>query len=299
MIILKATTETLTITTSSIADIDYSVSYADITTTTFAPSTNEGKIITATTTTVLAAPAGSTQRQVKLITISNRHATTTNTVLVAKVITATSYNLTSAVTLLAGETLQYVDGSGWVLYSANGAIKGDLKAGGSVNQVQYNSGGVIAGEADLTWDPATNDLTLSGTDSNIIMTGITNEPAAPSAGTLALYTKAIAGRMMPKWKAPSGVDTAFQASLGFNTVWMWTPATGATAVGTGFGCTWPSCTQTITHPTVTTGMGNQMKVMQCANTAVANQIQGLVASSATLANVWRGNGAGQGGFFFQ
>jgi hypothetical protein len=40
--------------------------------------------------------------------------------------------------------------------------------------------------------------------------------------------------------------------------------------------------------------------MQCTNIATtADQILGLTASTATLANVWRGNAAGQGGFFFQ
>ncbi|MCX6728294.1 MAG: hypothetical protein NTV39_00790 [Candidatus Saccharibacteria bacterium] len=301
MIILKATTETLRITTGAVSNIDYSISYADITTTTFAPSTAEGKVITNTTVQILGPPAASTQRQVKLITISNINASTACSVMVDKYDTGstTSWRLSATTTLLAGETLQYVDSQGWTYYSATGAIKGDQKAGGSANQVQYNAAGVIAGEADFTYDPSTNDLTLSGADTNVILTGITNEPAAPSAGALVLYSKSVAGRMLPKWKAPSGVDTSFQANLGFNTVYLWTPATGATAIGTGFGCTWPSCTTTITHPTVATGMGNQMKVMQCANTAVANQIEGLVASTATLANVWRGNAAGQGGFFFQ
>ena len=84
MIILKATTEILEITTSTAADIDYSISYADITTTSFSPSTSEGKITSATSTTVLSAPSASTQQQVKLITITNRHASTANTVLLKK-----------------------------------------------------------------------------------------------------------------------------------------------------------------------------------------------------------------------
>ncbi len=302
MIILKSTTESLRLITSAVGStVDYSVSYADITTNTFAPSSNEGKIVTNTTTEILASPLTVTQRQVKLITITNIHASTTTTVTVHKYNTSggNTYDLTTHVVLLAGETLQYIDGQGWAYYSATGAIKGDQKAGGSANQIQYNSNGFIAGEADLTYDPSNNDLLLSGTDTSITLAGITNEPTAPSAGNLTLYSKAVAGRMLPKWKAPSGVDTAFQASLGFNTIYLWAPATGGTAIGTGFGCTWPSCTVTVTHPTVTTGAGNQIKVMQCANTNVANQINGLVASAATLANVWRGNAAGQGGFFFQ
>ena len=50
MIILKATTESIQIVTTTAAAIDYSVTYADIVTTSFTPSTNEGKITTATNT---------------------------------------------------------------------------------------------------------------------------------------------------------------------------------------------------------------------------------------------------------
>lgn len=300
MILLKATTETLEITTSSVADIDYSISYADITTTTFLPSTSEGKIVTAATTPVLSAPAASTQRQVKLITITNRHASTANTVLVKKDISTVEYNLTPVVTLLAGETMQYIDGSGWVYYSSTGAAKAGLTAAGSDGQIQYNAAGVLTGNANLTYSSAGNDLILTGTDPGIVIQGITSEPAAPSANQLHIYSKSISGRMMPKWKAPSGVDTSFQANLGFNTIYLWTPNTAAVATGTGFGVAWPACTGTPTHPTVTAGMGPQMKVMQLANVVTTtNQILGLTASTATYANVWRGSSAGLGGFFFQ
>jgi len=173
--------------------------------------------------------------------------------------------------------------------------------GGADTQIQFNDSNVFGGDADFTWNKTTNTFGLGGTDTEITLKAITNEPTAPSAGNIYLYAKSIAGRMMPKWKAPSGVDTAIQPLLGTNTVFMWTPATGTTGVGTGFGNTWPACTGTITHPTVTnTNAGTQMKVMQLTNiVTTTNQILGLTASTATLSNVWRGNAAGLGGFFFQ
>ena len=122
MILLKATTESLQIVTTTTAAIDYSISFADITTTTLSPSTSEGSITTATTTTVVAAPAGSTQRQVKLVSISNRGGAT-NTISVKKLISATTYTLTPTITLLAGESVQYMDGQGWLYYSASGSLK--------------------------------------------------------------------------------------------------------------------------------------------------------------------------------
>src|ERR1700712_5478364 len=98
MILLKATTETLQIVTSLTGALDYSISYADITTTTFVPSTNEGKITSATSTTVLSQPAASTQRQVKLITITNVDVSVSNSITVNKVISATAYQVCPDVT---------------------------------------------------------------------------------------------------------------------------------------------------------------------------------------------------------
>ncbi len=301
MIILKLPAETLTLTATTSANIDYSVAYADITTSTFVPGSNEGTMNLSTSpATILAAPAGSTQRQVKLISIVN-HDVTSNTVTIKKLITATNYTLSPNLTLLAGESLQFIDSQGWVYYDATGKVKPAITAAGSNNQIQYNnSGGQLAGDSRLTYDPTLNSLVFSGIDPNITIKAITNEPSSPLPNQLTLYVKAVSGRMLPKWKAPSGVDTSFQPILAFNTVYTWMPATGTTAVGTGFGCTWPGCTGTILHPTVLPGLSTSIKVMQCTNIATTvDQFLGLTASTATLANVWRGNAAGQGGFFFQ
>jgi len=150
MILLKATNETLQMIVTTAANIDFSVSYADITTTSFLPSSNEGSVV-AGTQSILAAPAASTQRQTKLITISNRHASLSNTVAVQKLIASTTYNLTPTVTLLAGETMQYMDGQGWMYYSATGAIKSTQTAAGSNTQVQYSNNGVLSGDAGQPW----------------------------------------------------------------------------------------------------------------------------------------------------
>jgi hypothetical protein len=196
MILLKATNETLEIATTSIANIDISVSYADITTTTFTPSTNEVKIITATTTTIVAAPAASTQRQIKLITICNIHASTSNTVTVDKDISGTNYNLCSATVLLAGETLQYIDGNGWTHYSSGGTVIQTGSAGGTSGQVQYNNAGALAGSPNFTWDNTNqllnigqatilpfNPIAVSGTTNNSVQMNIQNINSGTSASS--------------------------------------------------------------------------------------------------------------------
>lgn len=118
MIILDSTNETLEIATSSTAAIDVVVAYADHTSTTFSPGSQETAITTATTTTVLAAPAASTQRQVKMMTIGTK-GTTANTVTIKKDVGGTEYVM-MVVTLQPGENLIYSDGEGFSKRTANG-----------------------------------------------------------------------------------------------------------------------------------------------------------------------------------
>lgn len=123
------------------------------------------------------------------------------------------------------------------------------------------------------------------------------DPSAPAAGNLRIYARDIAGRIMPKWVGPSGVDTPFQASLGFNRVSMAIPngtancSTGFTLLGlalTGAGtCTAPAPTTTnlktsIRRVDYSTGTTAGTSTYQRANTP----------------QVWRGNAPGLGGFFF-
>lgn len=298
MILLKATTESLQILTTTTAGIDYSVSYADITTTAFTPSTNEGKIVTGTTTSVLAAPAAATQRQVKLITISNIHASASNTVVVQKLITATAYNLTPVITLLAGETMQYMDGQGWIYYSATGAIKGNQTAAGSTTQIQFNSGNsVLTGDPDFTWDNSINTLTLGGPDTGIVMEAITNEPAASATNTLRLYSKNISGRMLPKWTGPTGLDTVFQPALFGNNITIWNPTNATAGLWSGtIGTTTSAGTFTAAAPTNTNIYTAQTRARYANIVTTTNQILGIRLSATPT--YFLGNATDQGGFFF-
>jgi hypothetical protein len=45
---------------------------------------------------------------------------------------------------------------------------------------------------------------------------------APAAGDL-VYAKPVSGRMLPKWKGPSGLDTPFQPAFFGNNIVMWNP----------------------------------------------------------------------------
>jgi len=171
--------------------------------------------------------------------------------------------------------------------------------GGADTQIQYNNATAFGGSANLTWNNTTNTLGLNGTDAEILLNGITTEPPTPLAGDLYIYSKAVAGRMMPKWKAPSGVDTSFQSNLGFNTIQLWTPS--LTNIGAGFGTVWPAGTGTFTSPVPSAGTALQLRRSMFANiVTTTNQILGVTASTAAqIPSFWRGSTAGNGGFFMQ
>ena len=71
-----------------------------------------------------------------------------------------------------------------------------------------------------------------------LWTAYTADPATPAADTIYWYFKKIAGRIMPKWLGPSGVDTPVQPFLGMNSCCSVTTGTGTTAalVCTSYGC---------------------------------------------------------------
>lgn len=296
MILLKATTETLEIVSSTIATLDYSVSFADITTTTFTPSTNEGKIATASTTTLTAAPVASTQRQIKLITISNTSATLSSTVYIQKLISAIAYRLTPTLSLLAGETIQYLDGSGWTYYSATGAIKASQTAAGSNTQVQFNSNGVTAGSASLTFDATNSTLSLANTNAilNVGSSG-TLVPAAPAAGTLSVFARGVASRVMLSQIGPSGLDTVLQPLLARNKVGYWNPPGNATTVPGVFGITALTANGTATIRTVaTTSLATRMRRIGYPSAATAGTFAG---ARLAVAQFSAGSGSPDGSGF--
>lgn len=166
--------------------------------------------------------------------------------------------------------------------------------GGSTTQIQFNDAGAFGGDADLTWDKTTNTLGLVGADTGIELTGITNEPSAPSSGNLRLYSKSIAGRMVAKVKGPSGIDTPLQSAFWQNNIMQWSMTT-ATA-GAWFGTSGSSTGTFANTPPSTTNLYTASKRSRYSNVVTTlNQVLGLRNNELTF---FRGNAAGQGGFFF-
>lgn len=123
MILLTNTTEILELLTSEATSTDYYISFVDSTSSAFTPGQSNGNIASATTTTILAAPASSTTRQVKFISIRNRSTTASQTVTIKHDTSGTERYVTADVTLAAGETLEYNDGSGFIVRNKSGQPK--------------------------------------------------------------------------------------------------------------------------------------------------------------------------------
>jgi hypothetical protein len=165
MINLRGTGDSLEVVTTAAVTVDVVASWVDLVdaATTASPNRTASAITTATTTTIVAAGgSASTTRNVKTINIRNKHVSSSNTVTVNQNISATLYQLWS-VTLLAAETLTYVEGIGWRVYDALGQIKVGAYA----------------------VDPSTNGFRLTGVTATPVMTA---DSTALSNLYLASYT---------------------------------------------------------------------------------------------------------------
>jgi hypothetical protein len=149
-----------------------------------------------------------------------------------------------------------------------------------------------AGSA-VDFSAGTKDVFITLLGSRFTLPHYTSDPAAPSSGAW-LYTRSLAGRSVPRWIGPSGLDSAVQPAFFANNVTMWLPGTGTTA-SISFGVSWTVAT-TQAHPAITnTNYMTQMRRATFTTTTTAANASG-VRSTAPLC--WRGNAAGLGGFFF-
>src|SRR5687767_10305973 len=100
---------------SAAVDIDVIANWIDITTTAVAEDSTLNKFTTAATADLVAAPAASTTRKIKFLSIRNIHASSSNTLTIQLNTGGTTHRL-MAITLLAGESIVFVEGQGWIYY---------------------------------------------------------------------------------------------------------------------------------------------------------------------------------------
>ncbi len=189
-----------------------------------------------------------------------------------------------------------------IIYRDTGAVWSVIGSGavaGSSTQIQVNLNGAMYADSSFTFDPANDTLTLGGTNTGIVLNGITTEPAAPAAGTGRLYAKSVADRIVPKWIGPSGVDYFLQSNFSGNNIRAWRG--GATTAATTYASTlgtMPYTGASPTAPTIPVLAATNLLTQTRRSTISTGGTAGAIAYiRANQTEVWRGNAVGLGGFF--
>jgi len=110
---------------------------------------------------------------------------------------------------------------------------------------------------------------------------------------LIFYAKDVAGRLVPKFKGPSGLDSRLQPALDGNGMGWIMPHTTTTFTNQGT----PTFTAvgTVSHPTLAAGsLRASTRRAIVTSAATANSAAEL---RVAFAPIWRGDAAGLGGFF--
>lgn len=136
---------------------------------------------------------------------------------------------------------------------------------------------------------------VSVTDNGSLVLPENSDAALADPGTLKVFARQIAGRILPAFVGPSGLDSALQPLLARNKVGYWNPPGNANTVPGVFG---------FTAPTVT-GFGAAVRAVAATNMFTRMRRLGYnTAGGAGSVGSWRvnanqyslGDGAGLGGF---
>jgi hypothetical protein len=126
-----------------------------------------------------------------------------------------------------------------------------------------------------------------------------SEPSAPAADHGLLYARTLAGRVVPKWMSPTGVDYPLQPHTGFNNVALWRG--GATTTAATFAATdgsFPYTSASPSAPLIPTLASTSLRNQTYRGTIRTGTTSGALAYiRANTLRIWRGNAAGLGGFF--
>lgn len=185
--------------------------------------------------------------------------------------------------LVSGTNIKTINGQS-VLGGGDIALAGGGSPGGSDGQVQFNDAGALSGADGV--EILEGDLTL-----------VAHEPGAlPPAGRLKVFGRSIAGRNLPAYVGPSGLDSALQPLIARNKVGWWNPPGNATTVNQ-FGMVASVSGSATTANVSTINIHAAMRRLEYAiTTAATNAIAGIRSGVAQL---HIGDSATPyGGFFF-
>lgn len=122
-----------------------------------------------------------------------------------------------------------------------------------------------------------------------------DSPAAPAAGGVKLFGRTMAGGALPAYIGPSGLDSMLQPFLGRNKVAIWSALGGTTSTSTSIGIYPPQLSgATATSRNFSaTSLFTSMRRIGYVSVATAGA---TCAIRSTVAQFWRGNAPGLGGF---
>lgn len=160
-----------------------------------------------------------------------------------------------------------------------------------INKIDVNTFGILAYE-NGQW---TESLTAVIGSDLITLTARSSNPSPPGAGTMLLYDLPAGGRQLPRIIGPSGLDTSLQPALFGNGIILLAPNTTTTMFA--MGTVAPTFVGTLSTPALS---ANTLRE-STRRSQLLSAATGGSASEARIAfaSVWRGNGAGLGGFFFR
>lgn len=100
----------------------------------------------------------------------------------------------------------------------------------------------------------------------LLMEAIAN-PSVPDAGSMRFYAHDVAGRIMPKWMGPSGLDNPVQSAMYANGMVILTPGsgTGLSVIGQAA----PTVVGTVAHPNIAPGVNLRSSTRRATITSAA------------------------------
>lgn len=145
---LNSPNESIRLTTSSTSEITYTTTYQVTGKEDYTTST-QGLITSITTTTIIAAPSANFYYAVTDIAFVNTGGVD-NTIEVKKVVSGVDYPLFAAITLSAGDSLEYSSANGWKFITATGQIPVEIDKTGLATSAKQDTSNTILETLDLT-----------------------------------------------------------------------------------------------------------------------------------------------------
>lgn len=175
--------------------------------------------------------------------------------------------------------------------AANWASNNPTLATGEIGLVT-DTGQFKIGNGSTAWNSLSFPA-LNGTFDAIDMNSIA-EPSTPSADHMYNFAGSVGGRVMPKFKGPSGIASALQPHLARNKIGLWLPPGNAVTLPGVLGYTALTAVGTATARNV--AASNTFTRMRRLGYVSAATAGSLASIRVAVAQVTLGDGSGNGGF---